>query len=153
MKTIEVTSKRKVRIMLRGLGSLLKIIFFIVMLIAIFKTASAFDSGSNAVRSVYDGDTFNLAFRLAHIDTPEIKGECEKEKRLAIKAKEYTKKFLLGSEKLVLTVIGTGYYGRPLVEVRSKLGYLNQQLLDNELAVQYEKGKKADWCNNSGSYI
>jgi endonuclease YncB( thermonuclease family) len=48
--------------------------------------------------SVYDGDTFrvdidelsdivdkNIAIRILGIDTPEIRGQCEKEKQLAIK--------------------------------------------------------------------
>ena len=48
--------------------------------------------------SVYDGDTFrvdidelsdivgkNIAIRILGIDTPEIRGQCEKEKQLTIK--------------------------------------------------------------------
>ncbi len=51
--------------------------------------------------SVYDGDTFradirglpdiigkNIAIRILEIDTPEIKGKCEEEKIVAIKASD-----------------------------------------------------------------
>ncbi len=54
-------------------------------------TAGAGESFS-AVRSVYDGDSFNLAFRLNDIDTPEIKGKFESEKQLAIKARDFLSK-------------------------------------------------------------
>ena len=62
--------------------------------------------------SVYDGDTFraninelpdivgkNIAIRILGIDTPEIKGECEKEKTLAIKARDFARKALFNADQ------------------------------------------------------
>lgn len=106
-----------------------------------------FEASSKALRNIYDGDTFNLAFRLAHIDTPEIKGKCDAEKDLAIQARDYTRAFLKDSGSLTITVVDVGYYGRPIVEVRSARGYLNDLLLKSGLAQPYIRGKKIDWCH------
>lgn len=123
-----------------------KMIAVIMLLASASAFSESFDSGAGAVRSVYDGDTFNLAFRLSGIDTPEIKGKCDYEKRLAIKARDFSRLFFSKSEKLTLTVVDVGYYGRPIVEVRSELGYLNDMLLDAGLAVVYRRGSKDVWC-------
>ena len=58
----------------------------------------------NEVINVYDGDTFrvnidefppiigeNIAIRILGIDTPEIKGNCQRERQLAIKARDFTR--------------------------------------------------------------
>ncbi len=108
--------------------------------------AAEFNAGTNAIRSVYDGDSFNVAFRLAHIDTPEIKGQCEHEKALAIQARDFVRDYFKSNKKISIKVITVGRYGRPIVEVRSESGYLNQMLLDKELARRYD-GSRKSWCN------
>ena len=40
--------------------------------------------------SNYDGDTFRATFRIANIDTPELKGKCAHEIELAERAKLFT---------------------------------------------------------------
>lgn len=120
-------------------------------LLALFITcipswASEFTAGTNAIRSVYDGDSFNVAFRLAHIDTPEIKGKCEEEKALAIQARDFVRHYFKTNKKINIKVITVGKYGRPIVEVRAETGYLNQMLLDKGLARPYE-GSRKSWCN------
>ena len=83
--------------------------------------------------------------RLAHIDAPEIEGKCEYEKELAEQARDYTQAFVK-YDNITIKVIGTGRYGRPIIEVRSSQGYLNQLLVDNGLARKYN-GKRRSWCN------
>lgn len=78
------------------------------------------------VRSVYDGDSFradvdlgfeihkhNIAFRLARIDTPEIRGE---ERPEGLVAEERTRE-LIGGEEIVIHSTGKGKYGRWIAEV------------------------------------
>ncbi len=73
------------------------------------------------VISVYDGDTFradvdlgmsatmmNQQFRLADIDTPEVRGE-EKEDGLIVG--EYVNKLILGKE-IIINTMKTGKFGR-----------------------------------------
>ena len=65
--------------------------------------------------SVYDGDTFranlkaihpiiseNISIRVSGIDTPEIRGKCDKEKKLAQLAKQFTNSFLLSGNTIEL---------------------------------------------------
>ena len=117
---------------------------FVTLLISTV-SASEFKVGNNAIRSVYDGDSFNVAFRLAHIDTPEIRGKCAREKRLAIQARDFTRAFFKANRKIDIKVVTIGKYGRPIVEVRSESGYLNQMLLEKQLARPYQ-GSRSDWC-------
>jgi len=121
-----------------------------IILIALFfcnypLLATEFNVGTNAVRSAYDGDSFNVAFRLAHIDAPEIKGKCEQEKILAIKSRDFVRRYFKENKKIQLKVVTVGKYGRPIVEVRAESGYLNQLLLDKSLARPYDGGRKS-WC-------
>ena len=122
---------------------------FIILIALIFRCyplfATEFNIGTNAVRPVYDGDSFNVAFRLAYIDAPEIKGKCEQEIVLAIKSRDFVRRYFTENKKIQLKVVAVGKYGRPIVEVRAESGYLNQLLLDKGLARPYEGGRKS-WC-------
>ena len=113
------------------------------------------------VSSIYDGDTFrayidsehpiignNISIRVKGIDTPEIKSSCLKEKQLARKAKEMTVYMLRGANNIELKNIDRGKYFRILADVEVDGISLAKTLLDNNLAVKYDGGKKThDWCN------
>lgn len=47
-------------------------------------------SSANAERgyNAHDGDTFRATFRIANVDSPEIDGKCEAERRFDLQAKE-----------------------------------------------------------------
>ncbi|NRA69371.1 MAG: thermonuclease family protein [Gammaproteobacteria bacterium] len=124
----------------------MKIIYigFIIFIYPAFVLAD-FDVGKKAINKVYDGDGLKVKMRLAHIDAPEIEGKCEYEKELAEQARDYTQAFVK-YDNITIKVIGTGRYGRPIIEVRSSQGYLNQLLVDNGLARKYN-GKRRSWCN------
>lgn len=114
--------------------------------------------------SVYDGDTFkidvkdakyelfgkNIGVRVAGIDTPEIKGKTEREKKLAKKAKSLATK-ILKSGKIILKNVQRDKYFRILAEVYvvdKNSGVeisLSQVLIDNKLARPYFGGKKEGW--------
>ena len=102
------------------------------------------------VTRVVDGDTFHadvdlgfycwqqLTFRLARINTPEIKGE---ERDQGLLAKEYVQRRLDGQTVLLDVRKGTEKYGRWLAEVWYNDGKiwrnLNNDLLDQGLAKLY----------------
>lgn len=96
----------------------------ISLLISNSISASSFDVGKNAFTKIYDGDSVNVRFRLAGIDTPEIRGKCEEEKQLAIQARDYTRAFIEQSRKVSFETHGVGRYGRPLVDIYSEHGHL-----------------------------
>lgn len=108
----------------------------------------------------YDGDTFtvdipyvpaiigeNISVRVFGIDTPEIKGACEKEKQLAQEAKKYLHTLLSNTEKINLLNIKRDKYFRILSDVRVSEGSVAKLLLDKGYAVEYDGGTKSkNWC-------
>jgi micrococcal nuclease len=111
---------------------------------------------SGKVVKVYDGDTITIAtkipcpnspiyrfsVRLNGIDSPEIRGKNEKEKELAIVSRDKLHALIFG--KIVsIRNIGTEKYGRVLADVFLDELHVNQWMLDNFYAVEYNgKTKK-----------
>ena len=113
----------------------------------------------NRVISVYDGDTFrvdidefppivgrNIAIRILGIDTPEIKGSCHKERELAIKARDFTRKYLNAANIVSLTNLRRDKYFRILANVHIDGKNLGDALLMQKLAVVYSGKSKFNWC-------
>lgn len=112
------------------------------------------------ITSVYDGDTFRanihnvhpligerISIRLSNIDTPEIRGKCKKEKRMAQQAKQFTVQSLRTAKKIVLKNVTRGKYFRVVADVYVDGRSLNDALLEKKLAVKYDGGKKnKNWC-------
>lgn len=115
------------------------------------------DAFENAdVASVYDGDTFKINLncslsvfcekvpvRVRGVDCPEIKGQSQREKRLARRAKEFTKAFL-SSGPVNLSNCGRDKYFRLLCDVEVNSRSLAEELLANRLAYRYGGGKKSN---------
>ena len=111
------------------------------------------------VISVYDGDTFrvdidgihpllgqNIAIRVNGVDTPEIRGKCQYEKDLAIKARDFVRAKLSNAKEAVLTNIQRGKYFRIIANVLVDGVSLEGQLLNKGLAYEYYGKKKGKWC-------
>ena len=109
--------------------------------------------------SVYDGDTFradirglpdiigkNIAIRILGIDTPEIKGKCEEEKIVAIKARDFARKALFNAKTITLKNLKRDKYFRLLADVYFDDIDLANALLVNNFAVKYSGKKKPSWC-------
>lgn len=111
------------------------------------------------VSRVVDGDTvdvdIDLGFgvwmkkeriRLLGIDTPESRTRDKEEKKYGLAAKEFLKKALGTSPILKTTKDGKGKFGRILgefiVEVEDNRININQLLVDNYHAVQYQGQSK-----------
>jgi len=112
------------------------------------------------VTSIYDGDTFRaniqeypeivgyrIGIRVNGIDTPEMRGKCQKEKDLAKKAKQFSVAKLRGAKKIELRNMKRGKYFRIVADVYVDGKSLGGMLIDHKLAVVYDGGRKAkDWC-------
>ena len=111
------------------------------------------------VISVYDGDTFrvnidslppivgkNIAIRVNGVDTPEIRGKCQYEKNLALKARDFVRGRLANAKEIKLTNLQRGKYFRVVANVVVDGVSLEKELLDNKLAYEYSGGKKLSWC-------
>ncbi len=109
-----------------------------------------------SIASVYDGDTFKINLncslavycekvpvRVRGVDTAEIKGKTEREKKNAQKAKEFTKEFL-AKEPVNLSNCGRDKYFRLLCDVTNGQGQdLARELIKHDLGYSYQGGTKS----------
>ena len=137
-------------------------LLLITALLITFQVQAAPQYGTvtvSKVISVYDGDTFrvniaslppivgkNIAIRVNGVDTPEIRGKCQYEKNLALKARDFVRAKLANAKEIKLTNLQRGKYFRVVANVLVDGVSLEQELLDNELAYEYSGGKKLSWC-------
>jgi endonuclease YncB( thermonuclease family) len=84
---------------------------------------------------------YRLQVRLNGIDTPEIKGKCEDEKKCAKMVRDALSGLILNKE-VVLKNIQSEKYGRILADVYFGDIHVNEWLLSNRYAVRYSGGKK-----------
>ena len=114
------------------------------------------------VLEVHDGDTITLhmdalpnplskvAVRIYGIDTPELsyRAKCDKERRLAERARDYVKARIKPGEKLtLLNYEWDKYGGRILATVYSDGINVGERLIAKGYAVPYfGEGQKNDWC-------
>ncbi len=128
------------------------------------------DSTFRCVKYVrnYDSDTvtFNIPnvpkiigekinVRVAHVDSPEIKGKLPCEKESARTAKRLVENLLKNAKRIDLVNIERDKYFRILADVQFDGKDLKAVLLKNNLAYLYE-GKtkeKLNWCNRTAEVL
>jgi micrococcal nuclease len=107
------------------------------------------------VVKVYDGDTITVAaklpfidspiyrfsVRLNGIDSPEIKGTTEKERKLAVQSRNVLYNMIFG-KIIELKNNGKEKYGRLLADIYYNDMHVNKWMVDNNYAVKYDGGKK-----------
>lgn len=108
----------------------------------------------------YDGDTITvniknihpligqeISIRIANIDTPEMKGGCEKSRAMAKEGQVVVQNLLTGAKKIDLMNCERGKYFRIVADVYADNINVGNLLLVKGLAVKYDGGtKKYDWC-------
>ena len=142
----------------------MKLLSFVILsflLLPSYSLAKSFGDyeGAIYVRN-YDGDTitFNLPglhpiigekinIRVNGIDTPEIKGKCEKEKYDAQQVRDMVADILKDAEQITLKNMERGKYFRIAVDVFVDGENLSEVLVGAGMAIRYSGGKKTfDWC-------
>jgi endonuclease YncB( thermonuclease family) len=139
-----------------------KISLYLLVCFLSLNTYAAKQYGSvtvSKVISVYDGDTFrvnidslppivgkNIPVRLEGVDTPEINGKCQYEKDLALEARDFVRNKLSNAVEILLNDLQRGKYFRIVAKVYIDGVSLEEELLQNGLAYQYNGGKKSNWC-------
>ena len=89
-----------------------------------------------------------IAIRINGIDTPEIKGECAKEKYDAQQAKEMVADILKDAEQITLKNMERGKYFRIAADVIVDGESLADILIEAGMAIKYHGGKKTHkWCD------
>ena len=135
----------------------------LIFYLGVFSAHAAPEYGTvivSKVISVYDGDTFrvdidslppivgkNIPIRLNGVDTPEIRGKCQYEKDLALKARDFVRNRLTNAKEIKLAKLQRGKYFRVVADVMIDGVSLEQELLENKLAYKYTGGKKSSWCD------
>jgi endonuclease YncB( thermonuclease family) len=112
------------------------------------------------VTSIYDGDTFRaniknyppivgerIGIRVNGIDTPEMRGKCEQEKKAAQAAKQFSVDKLRGAKKIELRNMKRDKYFRILADVFIDGENLATLLLKAKLGVEYHGETKQSWCD------
>jgi micrococcal nuclease len=144
-----------------------KIIITCVITCAItFSTLSHADKFTVKYRSCYDGDTCRIDFiknitedyivpkffasnvriRIVGIDTPEIRGKCVQEKRLATKARDYINYTLKKANNIIVDISKRDSFGRYLGVLYVDDININNLMLARGYARVEQKGYH-DWCN------
>jgi endonuclease YncB( thermonuclease family) len=108
----------------------------------------------------YDGDTCyitmpalpkelkNMSVRILGIDTPEMKGKCDKEKALAQKAKEFANNAFKNAKTIEYKNLQWDKYGgRVLANVYLDGVLYSDQLIKANLARPYFGEEKKSWCD------
>ena len=88
--------------------------------------------------------------RVLGVDTPEIRGKCEKEKTLAKAARDYVRDLLTDETVRLTQVEGDKYGGRVLARVHfweNEIWVdLADRLVEMNLGRAYEGGAREGWC-------
>ncbi len=103
----------------------------------------------------YDGDTItfriqgvhpiigeNIKVRIRGVNTPEIRGKCEKERLLATEARDFVARVLGKAKKIELRNVARGKYFRIVADVFVDGRNLKVLLLERGLGVPYDGGRK-----------
>lgn len=105
-------------------------------------------SSSKRVNCVVDGDTIwfdGEKIRLEGFNTPEMNGECGRERQLARKARSRLSR-ALSSNPFEVNRGGYDRYGRRLATVSINSVDVGDPLIRDGLAHEWQ-GHKEDWCN------
>ena len=111
------------------------------------------------VVSVVDGDTISVRahiwlgqqvatlVRLAGIDAPELKGECESERSRARAAKEFLERAVGDGPVTLVQIRYEKYAGRVMARVAAPDGGdLSERMIAAGFARPYDGGKRLPWC-------
>ena len=136
----------------------MKNLLYILVLVLSLNASSNKNYGAATVQevtSIYDGDTFRaniedypkiigyrVSIRINGIDTPELRGQCKEEIKMARAAKRKTVTLLRGAKHIELRNMKRGKYFRILADGVS----VADELLKGGYAVRYSGGHKIDWC-------
>lgn len=115
------------------------------------------------VLSVYDGDTVKVeadmwpgltwrgSVRVEGVDTPELRGKCDGEKRKAVAARDFVRQ-RVGKRVTLVNVKKGKYAGRVVARVRLADGSdLTEILIRANHGTPYDGGRRRGWCGEQGS--
>ena len=99
---------------------------------------------------IWLGQVIHTKVRLAGVDTPELRGRCDREQRMAEAARDFVKR-KLSDRRVTLRDIRYGKYaGRVLARVITARGEdLGKTLIAAGLARPYRGRRRGSWCEQA----
>ena len=88
-----------------------------------------------------------LLVRIAGIETPEILGHCEKEKELAIKARNFVNTLLENAKEIELYDLERGEHFNLTARIMANGENVSKLLLDQKFAKPVTSKGKPNWCD------
>ena len=109
------------------------------------------DGDTFAVRAtIWPGQDIRVFVRVNGIDTPELRGKCRYEKKLAKFARRFVVNWTYSGRVRLKNIQRGKYAGRILADVFDDDGRnLAKGLLKNGLAIAYSGGRKTNWCRQA----
>jgi micrococcal nuclease len=138
----------------------------VALILLVSSSAAAADTFGDfldiEVVRVYDGDTFfvdipdvhplfgrEIGIRVRGIDTPEIRGSCEQERKLAVIARDIAIEALFAADQVDLVDVERGKYFRIVATVLIDGVDLGDILIEAGCAVVYDgDGPSPTWCDD-----
>jgi endonuclease YncB( thermonuclease family) len=96
---------------------------------------------------IWPGQSVRTLVRMLGVDTPELRGDCDIERDLAIKAKNFLAQRLGGGEVQLRQIDFDKYGGRMLAQIMTvQGGDVALALISAGLARPYQGGRRQSWC-------
>ena len=96
--------------------------------------------------AIWLGQSLTVRVRIDGVDAPELEARCSEERRMALAARDYLAKRLLGAEVKLSRVAYDKYGGRVRASVADSHGDIAAALLGEGLARAYLGGRREPWC-------
>ncbi len=93
----------------------------------------------------WPGLTARTSVRVAGVDTPEIRGKCQTEKDLAIRARDFVR-VTVGATVQLTNIRHDVYAGRVVADVWVDGQKLSALLIAKNLGRPYHGGRREGWC-------
>ena len=95
---------------------------------------------------IWLGQSLTIRVRIDGVDAPELEARCSEERRMALAARDYLARRLLGAEVRLSRVVYDKYGGRVRASVTDGQGDIAQALLTEGLARPYGGERRQPWC-------
>ena len=118
-------------------------------LLSYFEFERCIDGDTLKVKNNALPDIFgrNLSIRVRGLDTPELRGKCAHEKKLAVRSKEFCSFLMKNAENIEFKNLERGKFFRVVADVHiDSKNYANQMIFNDHGRV-YSNTKKNNWCN------
>jgi endonuclease YncB( thermonuclease family) len=95
---------------------------------------------------IWLGQTLSVRVRIAGVDTPELEARCEQERRMALAARDYLARRVMGTDVTLTQIVYDKYGGRVRADVADTAGDIGHALLSAGFARPYHGERRRSWC-------